>query len=764
MPRANENKLYRSFVKGLLTEASYLTYPENASFDELNTVLSRKGNRARRLGIDYADQIVEGSITPSSTTDARNEYVWKAVANKANLSFFVHQVGTQVFFYDLAISPISSGKLLFSINLASYLRPGASSDSLRDTVTYFASGRGYLFIVNENIEPLAVSYKELGQVFTVTPLTILVRDYDGLFDGLANDEEPSVLTKEHHYNLQNQGWVTTSQSSTVFSPVTLNGYTYGSEFYYPDIYGYQYQPAYQGSTGSNPIFVYQSKIGRFPGNNKQWWVARAEADDDTKGVKAGDFLPDVLNKLYSGNNRSPRGHYILNAFRKDRASVSGVSSIPVEDLETRPNAVAFFSGRAWFAAGATVYYSQILDGTSVNKAGLCYQEADPTAEDISDLIASDGGVVPIPEADKIERILPLSNGIVVFAQNGVWFISGGDSAFSATNISVSKISPIGTNSPLSIIETDGTIFWWSEVGINALQQASGQFGPIPNQFGNTNIAEQTIQSFYNEIDTEVFPYVKACYDTRNNVVYWLYRDTDLSKPFTYNRVLLYDLTLQAFYPWKFSSIVDGPEIVGIFLDIGLLTNSELDILTDVGVSVTDNDVQVTTEEFTTDIRPSNINFVTDVGGLTFSQAENVTFSDWKTFDGQGLPYDSYVATGFELNEDTMRRKQIVYLFAHFRRTEDEFGDNPSSCSFQARWDWSNSRNSNKWTTEIEAYRPRKWPDATLADHLTGFDVVTSKNKVRGSGKSVQFRFGTSDIGKNFDLLGWSVAFVGNTQP
>ena len=46
-------KLYRSFVKGLITEASPLTFPENASIDEKNFVLNRDGSRSRRLGVDY---------------------------------------------------------------------------------------------------------------------------------------------------------------------------------------------------------------------------------------------------------------------------------------------------------------------------------------------------------------------------------------------------------------------------------------------------------------------------------------------------------------------------------------------------------------------------------------------------------------------------------------------------------------------------------------------------------------------------------------
>lgn len=542
-----------------------------------------------------------------------------------------------------------------------------------------------------------------------------------------------------------------------FRPIEGDGYTYNPVVYEYDPVTYEPIPAVQNlDPQSGPIFIYKEKMGRFPGNNKQWWVAKADADDPDTGTKAGQFLPELLSTFYSGNNRAPRGHYILNQFRKDRSLVSGISNIPVEDVGERPNSVTFFSGRAWYAAASTVYYSQILDSSSASKAGLCYQEADPTAEDISDLIASDGGVVPIPEADRIEALAPQSNGVLVFAQNGVWFISGGDAAFSALNVSVSKISPVGTKSPQSIVETNGTIFWWSEIGIQAIQQASGQFGPIPNQFGNTNIAEQTIQTFYNEIGETAKQFAKGLLDVRNNVVYWLYSSED-GPFFEYDSVLAYDITLQAFYPWKFSSIVNGPRINGLFLDVGYLSSSVTTSVTNnAKVPVTDNvGAEVTSSAVDYSVRPSAVYYLTQVPGkgLTVAAPVNFEYVDWEAFDGVGATYDSFILTGYELNDDVMRNKQILYLFAHFRRTETETGQNPSSCKLITRWDWG-GEDRRLWSTEIEVYRPR-----TL--NLT--DVVVSKNKVRGHGKAVQFRFGTSERGQTFDLLGWSVGFTGVTQ-
>ena len=522
-----------------------------------------------------------------------------------------------------------------------------------------------------------------------------------------------------------------------------------------------------GGTALSPITMFYNTLRRYPGNNKQWWVAKRAADDpEDKSKKAGDFLPDVLDKQFTGNTRAPRGHFLLNAFRKNRSNASGIAGLKLVDPGRRAVSCGFFSGRVWWAGLSEIYFSQVLDHRV--KAGMCYQEADPTSEDISDLIATDGGAIPLPEAREICHIRPMANGVMVFAANGLWFIGGANSGFSATDFTIDKVSSIGTKNPLSIVAAGDTVFWWSEVGIHALQQASGQFGPIPGKFGNTNIAEETIQSMYNSIPEESKRHAKGLYDPKNNLIQWLYSD-----PFdvgTYNKILNFDVTLGAFYPWEISNIENGPRVIGSVVDTGTLTTEiQENITTTTGAPVTTislDNIATSVYNTTVDARPTNINYVTKVGNsLTFSKIDNEAYVDWETFDGNGVPYSSYVTTGYELLEDTMREKQAFRVFVHFRRTEDDGLDGvPSSCKFRTMWDWSSNSNSNKWSREVEAYRPRQMRVPTTADLGAGFPVVTSNNKVRGSGKSVQFRFECSEPRKNFDLLGWSVAYVGNTEP
>ena len=47
------------------------------------------------------------------------------------------------------------------------------------------------------------------------------------------------------------------------------------------------------------------------------------------------------------------------------------------------------------------------------------------------------------------------------------------------------------------------------------------------------------------------------------------------------------------------------------------------------------------------------------------------------------------------------------------------------------------------------------------DYETGFEVVTSKNKLRGRGKAFALHMET-EAGKDCRILGWSISLNGNT--
>lgn len=729
MARQVANKIYRNFTRGLITEASELTFPENSSIDEDNCIIYQKGNRSRRLGINLE---TSGGLSTYalSLLDTYNqaivEYSWESVSNNADLNFLCLQVGSTLRFYDRGVSPLSAAQKPWTVNLNSYLAPDRTT-AANEPVS-MAGGKGYLFVAGANIEPFVVSYDPGTNTIAVQRTYIQIRDFKGLDDSLANDQEPTTLTKEHHYNLRNQGWVDATNTGS------------GNSVQYFDNFG---NSASYNAPGSTPITDYFTALNRYPSNNKQWWAAR----DATTNA----FDPNLLATLYTGNTRAPRGHFVVNAFHIDRTGVSGVAGIPVERKTERPISVAFYSGRVWYLSGSTVYFSQVLDDT-YRKAGFCYQEADPTAEDISDLLPTDGGVVPIPEMSKGVRLVPLGGSLVVFAINGVWSISGTAQGFSATDMSISKVNPIGTNSPLSIVETENQVYWWSKIGIMAMAPKIGQFGPVEGVFDKTNITEETIQSFYNnKIPEASKPFVKGAYDPASNTIQWLYADVDAPR-YGYNRVLNLDLTLQAFYPWSVKTTtgcflsglflmpkindIDHPQIKDSFLKFHFLAPNPADGLYRIGFGIFDND----------------------------------NFTDWQFFDGQGLPYMSFVETGYELLDDAMRKKATPWIFAYFRKTEENFVpsngdytvDKPSSCLFQVKWNWANSWASGKFSTKVEAYRHTRLPmfDELSPTFDTGYPIVSTKHKVRGVGRAIQFRFESEKVGHDFDLIGWAASYTG----
>lgn len=207
MPRAEQNKLYQSFIKGLITEAGPLTYPENASTDELNTIIKVKGSRSRRLGLDYEPESVADTISDLTDDTFISEFEWKSVANNADINYLVIQVNNTLHFYNMDAVPITSDKLPFTIDLNDYIAPFASLAQVAGTPVQMASGKGYLFVVSPYIDPVLIEYKQDFDELVPMKIVIQVRDFVGVDDGLSNEAQPTTLSHEHYYNLRNQGWV-----------------------------------------------------------------------------------------------------------------------------------------------------------------------------------------------------------------------------------------------------------------------------------------------------------------------------------------------------------------------------------------------------------------------------------------------------------------------------------------------------------------------------------------------------------------------------
>ena len=735
MARTSTNVERNTFIRGLVTEAGPLTFPENASKDELNFVLNKDGSRQRRLGMDYETGFQAndtGYATSLVDTANISSYRWENVGNDARTTIGVVQVSNKLWFMDMSESAPS----------ANLLNQGNSITVtvLTDTIFQYASVNGILVIVGEGLDnPIYLSYDQDTDTITQTTITIEVRDIWGVADTLGVDERPSTLDNVHEYNLKNQGWDNTQITS---------------------------------------FFTSQSV---YPSSVDVWHLGKDTNDD---------FDPALLVKQDLGTATAAKGRFIIEAFQRgtERNAAAGVTGLP-QDLETgNISTAAAFAGRIFYSGvrsnitdkddnspvyTGTVFFSQIIDNNK--KIGYCFQEGDPTAEFNADLVASDGGTLQIPEAAGILKLVPLETVLLVFAENGVWLISGGDVGFSATDYNVRKVTNVGAVGADSIVDVDGTVIYWARGGIYQLTP-----DPRSGRLVSQNITERTIQTKYNEIPSVAKIYAKGVFDSPTRQVKWLYNDDDtydgVTRVNSYNKELVLDFVLGAFYILDIKEVTNGPYVSSYLQTSDFINNNKENpvVVNGVQVQVSGEDVVVT--ETVRSRGNSLIKYVTIIPDTTddwtLSSYTNEDFLDWETFDSTGVDAAAFLLTGEELFGDTQRTKGVRYFTAHFLRTETGFvldgsGDlqpeNPSSCLVQARWDFSDSSSSGKFGTQFEAYRlNRHYIPTGVGDTFDyGQEVITSKTKLRGNGRALTIRFDTSP-GKDLYMYGWGMVVEGNT--
>ncbi len=734
MAKSVARKTYFTFVGGLNTEAGPLTPTPNTWQDGDNVVPGIDGSLSKRLAVNLETDYALSSTSNTATEEQTAAFVvdeWNNVAGNGGTNFIVVQRGSTVRFYDNTASAISSTEKSFSIDLSTY--KVANPNVAGYSPISCASANGKLIITSADTSPILVEYDADTDTIEHTNITVLVRDFIGADSGLDINERPTTLGAGHHYNLLNQGWDDTK------------------------------------------IDAYKTASGFYPSNAQSWTAAKDSNDD---------FDPSLLDKQDFGTSPAPKGRYLLDVYYRSRQGASGIP-IPLESESYRPTTCSFYAGRAWYAGnrsrtiGSWVLFSQVADTS--DKYGKCYQDADPTSEFISDLVDSDGGVIPIQDAGTIIKILPAYNSLLVFADNGLWQIVGGlETGFSATSYEVRKLTSVGCLAAASVVEAEQSVYFWSGDGIWVVK---------PTQTGGFSIASvtnTTIQTFFRDIPVAGRTYVQGTYYLEGKTIYWVYNnDADqdgIVERFKKNALLSLDLRLGAFYTATISELDSGsPYIVGAVITKNKTTTDEtfnvvvgsdsVVVSTDTVVASLTPDVPRNSEVKFLTVVPSSTVFKVSFAGFETGLVQASRFRDWYAIDSTGASYDTYIVTGYDLGNDqgADRQMQGTYLTAFFRRTEtgiDSDGEpiNASSCLLQARWNWTDSSIANKWSREQQIYRHKRLffasvPSTSFED---GYPVVVTKNKIRGRGHSVAFKF-SGEADKDMQLLGWAVIYIGNTN-
>lgn len=769
MPRSTAPIEINRFVAGLVTDASPLTFPPNASLEEENFVLNIDGSRSRRLGLDFEVDFAEvtTTVTSADTLDiAISSYKWDNAGGDTQASIIVVQIGSELKFF-LPDAPISGTAPILTYDVSSAADAQNFSFAVVDGILVVATGQKDV-----------ISF-EYAAPSTITPTTtnLLIRDLFGVEDVVSAtdlydhiDKRPTSIPNTHLYNLRNQTWAL----PRVINNTEALGDTVAS---------------FRTETGST-----------YPSNSDTVTVALYPDPTDTDNRTIDRFFRADIVKNPRGTIAAPKGYFIIDALERGdsreaqeqelRANNPALTlavtaaSLPDDITPGGAKCLVEFAGRVFYSGfsgevtsgdklsprmSSYVLFSKLVEKVSdINK---CYQEGDPTSKDSPDLVATDGGFLRVNGAYGIQALVNVGSSLLVVASNGVWRIFGGsDYGFDATNFVVERITDHGIVSLDSVVIVDNTIMFWGDDGIYHVR--TNEFGDWTAQ----NITFNRIQSLYGQIPAEDKRKCKGAYDSFERKVRWVFYNRLVDDTPTQELVL--DINLQAYYLNTIKQF-EGTALPRLVSPVK--TNPYQIVLDTTPVNVNTVQVQVNGEDVVFPVENTTTNQLQEIGYLVVTQItpvvkysfafyRNGEFKDWFSSDDNGVDAAAFMVTGYiagpQETNDFMRNKGIPYLFVHSRRTENGFeedinGDlipiNQSSCIVQSRWEWADSANSNRWGNPFQAYRYKRlyFPADSLDPYDTGFATIVTKNKLRGKGKVLSIKFSTEEE-KNLHLYGWSM--------
>lgn len=694
-----------NFTNGLVTEATGLNFPENAVTETDNCVFEPTSRVRRRDGLGFEEDWVP--FTNYGEDNIVTEYLWESVAGDGNLSFLVQQIGNVLFF--MAVSentPLSSTP----VHIHDLMTSATDPSQINNNPVSLSDGLGRLVISHPYCNPSYMEYNKETGVFSHITFEIMTRDFVGV------EPQPvprnTEISNTHLYNLRNQGWP------------------------------------------NDRISEFRSKAGFYPSDYEVWWLYK-RADQYGNEI----FLPSdifgwqtALDYIDRGNSPAPKGAIILNEFYQDRSGVTGIGGLPtVTSGFNRPSACAFHAGRVFFSGvnygdySSKVYFSQIVE--KPNQFGRCYQYNDPTSQYSPDLLPSDGGVISVPDAGNILKLWSINTSLLVIATNGIWEITGSSGiGFTAIDYTVKKISSLTTLSTLSFVSVNGVPFWWGQDGIYAAASAGDAAG-----LQIRNVSDSKIKTFFDDILEESRKYAKGAFNSRDQVIQWIYRSTpasNLEERYSYDKVLNFDTRGSAYYPW---TIADSNwHIKGIVSVKGMGQDTVNEIVRDnTNAVVTNTALETVTVERDVDVvNSSKFKYLANdpsINAWAYTEQKPNTRRDWtNTGTSPGIPFSSYFVSGYRLRGNAITNWQSNYIRL--------FNEGDGMVILYSRWDYSNSSSSSRWSSPQQV---------VFDDNL--YDVQTRRRKIRGHGLSMQVTIQSFED-NDFNLIGWSTFDSSNARP
>lgn len=779
------NSLMNNFSGGLKTEFTGLNFPENAATDTENVVFSIIGEAVRREGIDLEVNAVQNSIYQPGV--AYNTYRWTNVGGDGLTQVLVTQVGNTLYFFTssaaTAASPLSSQLLASTVTISAFQASGNTS-TVSQTECQFTDGNGYLFVFHPDCDPFYCTYNA-GTV-TSNLITVQIRDFNGIPDGLAVNNRPATLSAEHQYNLQNQGWTsgspwtaTNSQDVvvglTTFPWIVASGivgivegqivafesYAKGSlevpgsaaPYGQGQVTAYGTVISYTGSTltisaynntvsnpaGSVPadgppyytltpvssgyINTWLTAEGNYPSDADQWWVFK----DDT-----GDFNPaTTVPQITLNAGQAPQGYYILNAWSLNRSNASGITGLTTISTNVRPRTGCWFQGRVWYA-GVDSSQTATGDEPFYTWSESIYFSQIITPGDISDF----GSCYQTndPTSEDLNAILPSDGGVIVIQGCGAVYnlfpVQNGLLVFAANGVWI-----IRGNEGLGFTADD-----YSINKISSTQSVSGtsivnvQGYPVFwNEEGIYYVQPSQDQSPYGFGGFKVEPMtVGTILSYYNNIP----RDSKRFVRGDYNPITY--IVEWTFRSTQESGIADRYQFDTI-LNFNTYTRAfyPYTIATDNSDWFVSGIKYVSYPEGTLD--PSFKYLATSSSEVSFAEElDDVNWVDWFSVDNVGVDYLSYFITGYNLDGKGIGKFNNNYITV--------FCDNsvPYAYNINAIWDYAGSGNSGRWSN-IQ----------TITNFSPNYNRMYRRHKLRGQGMSMQIQV-SSVTGQPFAIDGWSM--------
>jgi hypothetical protein len=375
------------------------------------------------------------------------------------------------------------------------------------------------------------------------------------------------------------------------------------------------------------------KIGSLTGDGNRLWGIGGGLNNQDPSFNVESVIDDRTVTFYMTMQNDHAGwrNTWPHSYWPNVYSFAGGTVLNIEGriIDERPTATAFFAGRAWYGGipnstlGSALFFSQVVEVDA--QYGKCYQVADPTDENISDLVPTDGGVLRIPEMGRVLRLLPYSDSLLVFGSNGVWQIGPGQAGyFGANSYSVRKLTDVGCESARSVVLAEEVPCYWGRSGIFCIIQDTNS-GFLVAQ----SLTKDKIDNFYKAIKEADRREASGDWDEINKRVVWTYsqENEDLEREY---KALYFDVKFQAFTPHKF------------------------------GVTV--HDIFTTTDSLHSEVSALRYIVTTDYGATEIATATSLEFQDFGT-----SPYEAYMVTGYDTAQSPTRYKYAPVITSFMKR-------------------------------------------------------------------------------------------------